>query len=147
MKKNIFRILSVFVVISILVGALSSCEELSFKEDTDYAFVEITTADGESLVEKAYHGFNYYWDSDRQEHAMNTPVIVNGAPGNVASIHFHCNQCGYDEVIDEAIAPYARLFYCQCSGGMSDNDRKEYISVQFGVKADSLSNTPEKGAS
>lgn len=72
----------------------------------------------------------------RQQYAVECPVQINLADGETAKVHFHCAQCGYDEILEEVVAPYARLFACECSGTLEEANMKEYIAVTIGINAD-----------
>lgn len=118
----------VIVTVISLLFMLTACGP-SQKVDEDFAYIEITTSIGSAYVANAFHGNNEEYEMQRQDHAVSNPTTVNLAAGETAKIHFHCSQCGYDEMIEEVVSPYARLFHCECSGTFSEGNMKEYISV------------------
>lgn len=123
------KFMAIATVISLLF-MLTACG--GEKTDTDFAYVEITTSAGTAYVDNAFHGNNGEYEEQRQYQAVKNPTKVKLADGETATIHFHCNQCGYDEMIEEVVAPYARLFYCECSGTLQEANMKEYLAVIIG---------------
>lgn len=128
------KFMAMVIVIS-LFCALTACDSPSWKQDTDFAHVEITTSTGTAHVDYAFHGKNYVTDANRKEHAIDNPTKIDLADGETATIHFRCDQCGYDEVVEEAVAPYAKVFACECSGTLAEGNMTEYIAVTIGVNA------------
>lgn len=118
-----------------MVCMLTSCGS-SRNEDLDYAYVEITTSVGSAHIANAFHNNNDSYENRRQIKAVKYPVKIDLADGETARIHFHCNQCGYDEVLEEVVAPYAKLFECECCGTFEEGNEKEYIAVIIGINAD-----------
>jgi len=128
MKKFISIAMVIF-----LVFTLTACD--SGSKDVDRAYLEITTSMGGAFITTAFHGNNETIEKNRQIHALQYPMKINMADGESATIHFHCNQCGYDEVLEKVIEPYARMFACECKGTFEDGALKEYISVLIGDNA------------
>lgn len=127
------KFIAISTVIS-LICILTSCEFA--REDVDFAYIEITTSAGTAHVVNAFHGNNAHYDKQRQVYATANPVKINLADGETAIVHFHCAQCGYDEMIEEVVSPYAKLFACECSGTYEDGNQKEYIAVIIGNNVD-----------
>lgn len=124
------KFMAIATVISLLC-MLTACGS-SRKDDVDFAYIEITTSVGTAHVANAFHGNNEQYEMERQKYAVQYPTQINLADGETAKIHFHCNQCGYDEMIEEVVAPYAKLFYCECSGTLEEGNMKEYLAVIIG---------------
>lgn len=108
------KFITMAIVISLLC-MLTACGS-SRETDTDFAYVEITTSIGTSHIASAFHGNNAEYEMQRQYQAIKSPVKLDLADGETATICFHCNQCGYNELIEDAVAPYAKVFACECSG-------------------------------
>lgn len=135
------KFMAMVIVIS-LFCVLTACGS-SREDDIDFAYVEITTSTGTALVASAFHGNNAEYEMQRQYQAIKSPTKIDLADGETATIHFHCDQCGYDEVVEEAVAPYAKVFACECSGTLAEGNMREYIAVTIGVNAslDGVSST------
>ena len=127
--------LTIIALVISMLCMLTACGS-SLKIDEDYAYIEITTSIGTAHVDNAFHGNNAEYEVQRQTYAVKYPVQINLADGETAQIHFHCAQCGYDEMLEEVVAPYARLFACECSGTLEEGNMKEYIAVIIGINAD-----------
>lgn len=126
-----------FVIFMIMLSLLCMCTACAtYKCDNDFAYVEVTTSTGSAYVARAFHGPNSKTELERQPNAIKHSTKIELADGETATIHFHCAQCGYDEVVEEAVAPYAKLFCCECDGTLEDGNLKEYISVLIGSNAD-----------
>ena len=106
--------------------------DLLGKKDVDFAYIEITTSVGTAHIANAFHGSTAHYERQRQTFAIRYPIQINLAASETAKLHFHCNQCGYDEMIEEVVAPYAKLFYCKCSGTLEEGNMKEYLAVIIG---------------
>lgn len=134
----------IFIVMTVLFLALFCCCSCSdFIYDSDFAYVEITTDGGFSKVKNAEHGKNLTVEKERQANALKQPVRVTVAEGETVNIHFHCNECGYDEVIEEVVGPVAKLFSCECSGEPGTGSMKEYIAVEVEVSVELNDNEGE----
>ena len=114
-----------------LICMLTACGTTR-EVDVDHAYVEITRSTGVCYIAESFHGNNATYEMKRQECALKNATIINMADGETATIHFHCSQCGYDEVLEEVVAPYARLFACECNGTLEEGNMKEYIAVLIG---------------
>lgn len=126
MKK---KIVCMFAVASLL--SLTACAD-TYQKDCDHAYAEITTSDGVAYVVVSYHGNNYYYEGKRQETAVEKATTVSVEDGVTANVHFHCSQCGYDEVLEDEKVPYARLFSCECNGAVGSENPREYIAILIG---------------
>lgn len=127
------KFIAMTTVISLLC-LLTACGS-KWKKDTNYAYIEITTSTGISYTDCAFHGQNHETDANRQEHAIKNPVKIDLADGETAEIHFYCSQCGYDEEVKEVVAPYAKVFACECSGTLEEGNMTEYIAILIGTDA------------
>lgn len=127
------KFITMAIVISLLC-MLTACGS-SRETDTDFAYVEITTSIGTSHIASAFHGNNAEYEMQRQYQAIKSPVKLDLADGETATICFHCNQCGYNELIEDAVAPYAKVFACECSGTLEEGNMTEYIAVTIGINA------------
>ena len=127
------KFITMAIVISLLC-MLTACGS-SREIDIDFAYVEITTSTGISRVESAFHGNDAEYEMQRQRQAIKSPVNLDLADGETATICFHCNQCGYNELIEDAVAPYAKVFACECSGSLAEGNMTEYIAVTIGINA------------
>ncbi len=127
MKKKTTVVASILLAIMTLVFAGCGSNVVI---DNDYAFAEITTGTEANIV-SAIHMKNAYYEGRREIAAIENPTIVPAKKGDKVSIHFHCGQCGYDEVV-ELEAPFSRLFCCECQGTIEDGKIKEYIAVSSG---------------
>lgn len=136
------KVICVALVVCLICMLLTACG-ITRKEDADHAYVEITTSTGGSYIAEAFHGNNATYEMKRQECALKYATKINMADGETATIHFHCSQCGYDEVLEEVVAPYARLFACECNGTLEAGNMKEYIAVLIGNNANLDSTTDE----
>ena len=125
-----------------LICMLTACSTTR-KVDVDHAYVEITTSTGGAIAE-SFHGNNATYEMKRQGCALKYPLKINMADGETATVHFHCSQCGYDEVLEEVVAPYARLFACECNGTLEEGNMKEYIAVLIGNNANLDSTTTDE---
>ncbi len=124
--------IAMVIFVLCMIGVLLFLVDSSWKKDFDFAYIEITTSDGTACVDNAFHGNNKQTDALRQAYAIQEPTQISLPDGGTAKIHFHCSQCGYDEMLEEVVAPYAKVFACECSGTLEDGNRKEYIAVVIG---------------
>lgn len=127
------KFITMAIVISLLC-MLTACGS-SHETDTDFAYVEITTSIGTSHIASAFHGNNAEYEMQRQYQAIKSPVKLDLADGETSTICFHCNQCGYNELIEDAVASYAKVFACECSGTLEEGNMTEYIAVTIGINA------------
>lgn len=134
--KKMKKILIAMVIF--MLCCCTSCDATDFVYDTDCAYVEITTSMGFSKIGYAVHGKNSTYEKERQLHAIEKPIRGKVAKGDTVNVHFHCAQCGYDEIIKEAAAPIAKVFSCECSGKPGEGNMKEYIAVEVAIETEEI---------
>ena len=117
MKKIIFFVFALSFTLT-----LFGCSQ---NWDNDYAYAEVTHPNGVAIV-LAPHGEQHY--SNRMSYAVEHGAKFSVKNGDVVTIHFHCDQCGYDENV-ELVSPFAKLLSCECEENLKEGIIKEYISI------------------
>ena len=122
----------IFVAIAIVIS-MSGCKLSIFKVDDVPATAEITTTEGDAYVVNSVNGANKTV-SGASYAVSHAPVSLHLADGEKATIHFVCSACGY-EVEDTIIAPFAKLYHCECPEKIDENGNAcEYISITASTK-------------
>jgi hypothetical protein len=124
------RFMSLVTIMLVLLG-LASCsvEDFNYKEDTQYAYAEVTTSDGQAFVFRSKHGRNAYYEKLRGAKVIQYVNEIIISEKDTATVHFFCEECGYEEVLEGVKAPSARVFQCECKENLNEQARKEYIAV------------------
>lgn len=114
------------IILSMLISGCSITT--FFKEDKNPAIAEITTTGGCAYVVHSVNGSNKTISGSTYA-ITHAPVFLGLDNGEEATIHFVCHSCGY-EVEDTIIAPFAKLYSCDCPEAIGENgNAREYISI------------------
>ena len=113
----------------VMVCSLTACKtEMWYNSDPDNAYVELVTSNGSAVNRQSFHYINKYHNGLAR--ALANELVLSLPEATTVSVHFVCQDCGYDET-SELTVPAAEVFSCDCVDGDNSKGLKEYFAVSL----------------